>query len=129
MPFRFNITAHNLQKPDMTYSQFLQSNSIDLSGQPAASKQASIGDKALRHFTFGTELLLGKNFGILMGYNHQRRKEMTPDVRPGVAGYSWGLQFRISRIQITYASMAYFPGFNANLFTFSAAPSDFQVKK
>ena len=129
MPFRFNITAHNLQKPDMTYSQFLQSNTIDLSGQPAASKRASIGDKALRHFTFGTELLLGKNFGILMGYNHQRRKEMTPDVRPGVAGYSWGLQFRISRIQITYASMAYFPGFNANLFTFSAAPSDFQVKK
>ncbi|MFM7765034.1 MAG: type IX secretion system protein PorQ [Sphingomonadales bacterium] len=129
MPFRFNITAHNLQKPDMTYSQYLRSNAIDLSGQAAVSKAAPLGDKIFRHFTFGTELLLGKNFGILLGYNHQRRKEMAPDVRPGVAGYSWGLQFRISRIQITYASMAYFPGFNANLFTFSASPGDFQVKK
>jgi hypothetical protein len=129
MPFRFNVTAHNLQKPDMTYTQFLRTDAIDLTGQPAASKSAPLGDKVLRHFTFGTELLLGKNFGILLGYNHQRRKEMAPDVRPGVAGYSWGLHFRISRIQITYASMAYFPGFNANLFTFSASPSDFQIKK
>ncbi|MFN4913862.1 MAG: type IX secretion system protein PorQ [Sphingomonadales bacterium] len=129
MPLRFNITAHNLQKPDMTYSQFLRNNAIDLSGQPAAAKTAPFGDKVIRHFTFGTELLLGRNFGILIGYNHQRRKEMAPDVRPGVTGYSWGLQFRISRIQITYASMAYFPGFNANLFTFSAAPSDFKIKR
>lgn len=129
MPSRFNITAHNLQKPDLTYSQFLRTNAIDLSGQPAISKPAPLGDKIFRHFTFGTELLLGKNFGVLLGYNHQRRKEMAPDVRPGVAGYSWGLQFRIRRIQITYASMAYFPGFNANLFTFSASPSDFEVKK
>lgn len=129
MPFRFNITAHNLQRPDMTYAQFLKNNSIDLSGQPAASKEAPLGDKILRHFTFGTELVLGKNFGILLGYNHQRRKEMAPDARPGVTGYSWGLQFRVSRIQITYASMAYFPGFNANLFTFSAAPDDFKLKK
>lgn len=128
MPFRFNITAHNLQKPDMTYSQFLKSDAIDLSGQPATAKEAPFGDKVLRHFTFGTELVLGKNFGILLGYNHQRRKEMAPDVRPGVTGYSWGLQFRMSRIQITYASMAYFPGFNANVFTFSAAPSDFKRK-
>ncbi|NBP05120.1 MAG: hypothetical protein EBV15_02705 [Bacteroidetes bacterium] len=129
MPFRFNIVAHNLQKPDLTYTQFLRSNAIDLSGQPAVAKAAPLGDKIFRHFTFGTELLLGKNFGILFGYNHQRRKEMAPDIRPGVAGYSWGLQFRISRIQITYASMAYFPGFNANLFTFSASPGDFMVKK
>ena len=129
MPFRFNVAAHNLQKPDMTYSQFLKSNTINLSGQPEAAGKAPLGDKVLRHFTFGTELLLGKNFGILLGYNHQRRKEMAPDARPGVTGYSWGLQFRISRIQITYASMAYFPGFNANLFTFSAAPSDFKVRK
>jgi hypothetical protein len=129
MPFRFNLVAHNLQKPDMTYAQFLKSNSVDITGQLSEPQKATIGDKVMRHLTIGTELVLGKNFGILVGYNHQRRKEMAPDVRPGVSGYSWGLSFKISKIQITYASMAYFPGFNANLFTFSSSLNDFRVKK
>lgn len=128
MPFRFNVVAHSLQRFDLTYSQYLQSNTIDLSGQQQSSPEASFGDKVLRHFTVGTELVLGKHFGIMGGYSHQRRREMAPDIRPGMAGFSWGLHFRISKVQITYASSAWFPGFNANLFTFTSLISDFKRK-
>ncbi|MBL7811572.1 MAG: type IX secretion system protein PorQ [Bacteroidetes bacterium] len=129
MPFRFNITAHNLQKWDLTYNQYLQTNqTIDLSGKPVTPAEAKFGDKLMRHFAVGTELVLGKNFGVLGGYNHQRRREMAPDVRPGLSGFSWGLMFRVSRIQITYSSSTFFPGFNANLFTFAATLSEFRRK-
>jgi len=128
MPFRFNIVAHQLQRFDLTYNQFLKSNSIDLSGEQTFSPEATFGEKVFRHFTFGTELVLGKNFGIMAGYSHQRRREMAPDIRPGVAGFSWGIHFKVSKVQIAYSSMAYFPGFNANLFTFTSQISQFKRK-
>lgn len=129
MPFRFNITAHDLQKADITYNQYLKTNNtIDLSGNTVVAKEANLGEKVMRHFTIGTELVLGKNFGILFGYNHQRRKEMAPDILSRVTGFSWGLHFKVSKIQITYSSAAYFPGYNMNLFTFSARISDFSRK-
>lgn len=128
MPFRFNVVAHSLQKPDLTYSQYLESNTIDLTGQAAAAQPAGFGEKVFRHLTFGTELVLGKNFGIMGGYNHQRRKEMGSEIRPGVAGYSWGIHFKVNRFQIAYSSMSLFRGFNTNLFTFSALISDFKRK-
>lgn len=129
MPFRFNIVAHDLQKPDLTYNQYLQnSNTIDLSGEPVPQKKAGIPEKIARHLTIGTELVLGKNFGILAGYNHQRKKEMSPVDERTVAGFSWGLHLKISRFHMTYSSAAYFPGFNTNLFTFSARLSDFRKK-
>lgn len=128
MPFRFNIVAHSLEKPDLTYNQYLPSNTIDLTGQPAEARPAGFGEKVFRHMSFGTELVLSKNFGIMGGYHHQRRREMASDIRPGLAGYSWGLHFRVSKFQITYSSMSYFRGFNANLFTFNALISDFKRK-
>lgn len=129
MPFRFNIAAHNLQKPDLTYNQYLQTgNSLDLNGEPVKPSKAPLGDRIVRHISLGTELVLGPQFGVLMGYNHQRRREMGPESGKRVAGFSWGLHLRISKFNITYSSASYFPGFNTNLFTFSARLSDFQKK-
>ncbi len=128
MPFRFNITAHDLQRFDLTYDQYLKSTTIDLNGQATNAKEASFGDKLVRHLAVGTELVLGKNFGIMAGYNHQRRREMGPEVRKGVAGFSWGINFKVSKFRITYASSAFFPGFNTNLFTFTAGLADFKKK-
>lgn len=128
MPFRFNIVAHNLQKPDITYNQFLQTRVLDLSGNAELSKPAGFGDKMMRHISGGLELVLGPHFGIMGGYNHQRRKEMAPDVRKGVSGFSWGIRFKVSKFHIAYSSAAYFPGYNVNLFSLSTRFSDF-VKK
>lgn len=129
MPFRFNIVAHDLQKPDLTYNQYLvDNNNIDLSGEPLPAKEAPFADKVARHITLGTELVLGKNFGIMAGYNHQRKKEMAPVDERTVTGFSWGMHFKVSKFSISYSSAAFFPGFNTNLFTFSAKLSDFRKK-
>ena len=128
MPFRFNLTFHDLQQRDLTYSQYLESNNLfDASGN-GFEEEASFGEKVMRHFTFGGELVLGKNFSFLMGYNHQRRMELAPEQRKGVTGMGWGLEFKMSKFNITYGSAALFPGFNMNMFTFSAAIDDFKRK-
>lgn len=130
MPFRFNLMMHNLQRFDFTYSQYLKNSGIlDLGDGQSSPKEAGFGNKLLRHFSLGTELVLGKNFGILVGYNHQRRTEMAPGSRKGVTGFSWGLDFRISRFQFTYSSAAMFPGFNQNLITLTTNINDFRRKK
>lgn len=130
MPFRFNFAIHDLQKFDLTYNQYLKSSgTLDLNGQATVPKPAGFGEKLLRHINVGTELVLGKYFGIMFSYNHQRRQEMGPSVKKGVAGFSWGLNFKVSKIKITYSSASYFPGFNTNLFTFSLSLNDFKTHK
>jgi len=129
MPLRFHIVAHHLNEPDMTYNQYLPNrNQLNLNGEDQESKGNSLGDKALRHLILGGEFLLSKNWGMMFGYNHQRRREMSNDARRGVAGFSWGMSFRVDRFQLTYGSGAMFPGYNMNYFTFSFKPGDFKKK-
>ena len=130
MPLRVHLVAHNLQQPDVTYNQFLPNrNVLDLGDDNAGPRGNTLGDKMLRHLVVGGEFLLSKNWGLMFGYNHLRRREMSTDARKGTSGFSWGMTFRVERFQITYASAALFPGFNMNHFTFSFKPGDFKVKK
>jgi hypothetical protein len=105
-PFRFLFTAHNLQKWDLSYiNQDRRSQKIDLQ-----TNEPIIGDKLFRHFIFGTELVLTKNFNVRFGYNHQRRKEMSlPDYR-GFTGFSWGFSMKLLHTNFSYANGGYFPG-------------------
>ena len=129
MPLRFHVVAHHLNKPDMTYNQYLPNrNLLNLNGNDQKSKANTLGDKALRHLVLGGEFLLSKNWGVMFGYNHQRRREMNNDARRGMAGFSWGMSFKVDRFQITYASGTMFPGYNMNHFTFSFKPGDFKKK-
>jgi len=130
MPLRVHLVAHNLQQPDITYNQFLPNrNILDLGDDNQGARGNTLGDKMLRHLVVGGEFLLSKNWGLMFGYNHLRRREMSTDARKGTSGFSWGMTFRVERFQITYASAALFPGFNMNHFTFSFKPGDFKVKK
>ena len=76
------------------------------------------GDRAdnfMRHFTFGTEILITKNFNLRIAYNYRRQKEMTLPERRGVNGLSFGFGLRVKRFGFSYAftKMA-FPG-NSNI--------------
>ncbi len=129
MPARFSIVAHNLQNPDYTYNQYLiNTGIIDLSGNPSSPTPATFGDKIARHFILGGEIILSEYWSIMLGYNHQRRKELAPETRKGVTGYSWGINFRISKLAISYGSSSYFPGYNMNQFTLSVGFDDFKKK-
>lgn len=126
MPVRFNLTLHDLQRYDITYNQYLASGQIDLNGNEVVNKEASVGEKLARHASLGIELILGKHFSVLAGYNHQRRVEMASEVYKGMAGYSWGIRFKALNYHITYGSASYFPGFSSNMFSISLIPTFFR---
>ncbi|GDX49504.1 hypothetical protein LBMAG26_03630 [Bacteroidota bacterium] len=130
MPFKFHLVAHSLQKWDLTYNQYLNSNGqIDINGQMLVPQEAKFAEKLGRHLAVGTELALGKNFGIYVGYSQQRRKEMITDVRRGTAGFGWGLKFKMAKLDITYSSASYFSGQNSNMFSIIIDPNRFSKKR
>jgi len=124
MPFRFHISLHSLQRfMDITYNQYLQSNTLSLGNEEVTTLEAAVMEKFTRHLAFGGELVMGKNLGILIGYNHQRRMEMAPAVRGGLAGFGWGVRFKVWKYHLTYASASLFPGYNTNTLSLSLIPS------
>ena len=130
MPLKFHLVAHSLQKWDLTYNQYINSNGqIDINGQTVVPKEAGFGEKLGRHLALGTELALGKNFGVYLGYSQQRRKEMITDVRRGTAGFGWGLKFQMAKLDITYSSASYFSSQNSNMFSIIIDPNRFTKKR
>lgn len=129
-PFRFTLTLHNLQKFDLTYDDALNgSNQIDLSTGLAIKKKYSVTDKLMRHVALGTELLFSENFNLRFGYNHQLRRELAIDEKPGTVGFSWGFGIRVKKINFSYGSAKYHLAGNTNMFSLSVNPSDFYRKK
>lgn len=127
MPFRFHVSLHSLQRfMDMTYNQYLASSILDIGGQSVAVPGAGIADRISRHLALGGELVMGKHLGLLVGYNHQRRQEMAPVVRSGLAGFGWGVRLKLWKYHLTYGSASLFPGQNTNTLSLSIIPSFYQ---
>lgn len=107
VPLRLHTMIHNLQKPDLTYTDPLLAAETDISGQPVY-RPPSVGNKILRHFVFGAELLPLKGaFQMRVGYNFQRRFEMKARSRAALVGVTWGLGVRAHRFELLYARGAY----------------------
>ena len=122
MPFRFHLTAHSLQKWDLTYNQYLNSGQVDLSGKELPQSEANFAEKAARHLAFGGELVMGRNLSVLIGYNHQRRMELISENRRGATGFGFGIRFKVWKYHLTYASASLFPGINTNTLSLSLMP-------
>ena len=114
MPVRFSFTAHHLYKYDITY---LDKTIIkkDLSGNIIENKVSTI-DNLGRHLVFGSELLLSKNFNILMGYNHLRNRELSQLNISGFSGFSVGFLFKTKFIDLSYSYAGYNTAGNLNSF-------------
>lgn len=129
-PLKMTVVAHNLQRFDISYVNVNSRNkNIDLETGEVRSQSVPFGDKVMRHFNFGAELVFSDNFQIRGGYNHQRRKELAPENNKGAAGFSWGLGIGIKKFTLDYAMVTYFPGINVNYFTVSRNLSDFKRAK
>ncbi len=104
-PFRFTLVAHSLQNPDLTYRTGRQVR--DMETGEFSEEVTHWSEKALRHFTASTELVLGDNLQLRAGYNHQRRRELALDSRQGMTGFSWGFGLGISRFQLEFSRATY----------------------
>ncbi len=110
-PFRFSLVAHNLHRPDLTYTSPLRLPGSPFSTQPGretfGEKVSGFADKAMRHVVAGIEFVPGNNFSFRVGYNYRRRQEMKVDTRLSTVGLSWGFGFRVSRFQMHYGRSNY----------------------
>jgi hypothetical protein len=126
-PLRFTMVIHDLQQWDISYVNVnLRNKEIDLQTGQVKNEKVGFGDKMMRHFNFGGELVFSDNFQLRLGYNYQRRRELGPETIKGATGFSWGVGFGIKKFKVDYAMVTYFPGIHAQHFTVSKNLSDFK---
>ena len=96
LPFRFCIGYNHLETWDLTYHYNPTVTTDPITGEEVVNS-ASFGQKLFRHFTTSGELIIGKYLQLRMGYDAQRRHELTVNSFLGMVGFSWGIKLR-SRI-------------------------------
>lgn len=113
MPIRFSATVHHLNKFDMVYNDprlfFTYTNN-----GIREPKKVGVVEKMARHLSLGAEALVHPNFRILLGYDHLRRQELRLVNRGALAGFSFGVWFRVKKFEISYGRAQYTPGFGSN---------------
>lgn len=114
-PIRLIFVYDNLLKWNMKYVSPIdtagQSNPFDTNKEPEDSTRfqkfskrfGSNTDNFFRHMSFGTELLLSKNFAVMLGYNYRRQREFTLPERRGANGLSFGFLVKVKKFQFTYS--------------------------
>ncbi|CAN5600110.1 type IX secretion system protein PorQ [soil metagenome] len=107
-PIRLTLTAHHLQRFDISYNDPNLNIRYDLSGNPIP-QTVSISEKIARHLSVGAELLVHRNVHLLVGYNHQKRAEGKLTTGGGGAGISFGASVQARGFQLTYARFSSVP--------------------
>jgi len=125
MPLRFSATAHHLYQWDIAYNDPAFATSTDPFTGEQESKKVSFADNLFRHFVFGTELLVHKNFHLLFGYNHLRNRELRYTEATKMAGFSGGFSFKVKGWEFSY-TRASFSGKARSFLALSKNISDFK---
>lgn len=110
MPFRLSLTGYNLTTADVSY--------FDEDATFAIDKPTGF-DKVLSHFVIATEVVLGKNVNLRVGYNHLIRESLRLEDYRGLNGISLGLEVKVKKIAFAYAHGGYHAAGGINNFTIS----------
>ncbi len=106
MPFRFSLTAHHLQQPDIVYLDPNRRGVLNADGREVRQER-SIPDLVLRHLVFGGEFLLSTNFQLRLGYNHLINRELRLPERARGAGFSFGGMVRVKSFEFAFSRAFY----------------------
>ncbi|WP_246859542.1 type IX secretion system protein PorQ [Spirosoma sp. KCTC 42546] len=107
-PIRLTLTAHHLQRFDISYTDPNLNVRYDLSGNPIP-QTTSVTEKIARHLSIGAELLVHRNVNLLVGYNHQKHQEGKLTTGGAGAGISFGASVQAKGFQLTYARFTSVP--------------------
>ncbi len=107
-PIRLTITAHHLQRFDISYTDPNLNVRYDLSGNPIP-ETTSVTEKIARHLSVGAELLISRNVNLLVGYNHQKHQEGKLTTGGIGAGISFGASVQARGFQLTYGRFTSVP--------------------
>ncbi|MCC5612485.1 type IX secretion system protein PorQ [Nostoc sp. CHAB 5834] len=107
-PIRLTLTAHHLQRFDITYNDPNLTTRFDLNGNPL-TQSVSVAEKLARHLSIGAELLISRNVNVLLGYNHQKRQEGKLAMGGFGPGLSFGASVQARGFQLTYGRFSSVP--------------------
>ena len=124
LPFRFSIGYNHLETWDLSYHYNLTVTTDPITADEVVNT-VSFGQKLFRHFTTSGELSIGKHLQLLMGYDAQRRHELTVNSFLGMVGFSWGIGIKMSNFQINYGRATYHLAGAPNYFSLSTNLSKF----
>ena len=114
-----------MEKFDQSFQSELDNTNDSFSDQ---SSEDGFLDKAVKHLILGAEFLPTKNFTVRLGYNFQRRNELSVDEKKSTVGFTWGFGFKVSRFRINFASAKYHLAGSSNHFSVSTRLSDFNFR-
>lgn len=113
LPFRYSLIYHNLHRWNLRYDNpYSQENTfIDFGSNPVVQENnnGSTLDNFFRHIIINGEFLIGKkeNLKLRIGYNHQRRKDLTVNNVTSFSGISYGFGIRINRFRFDFGHNSY----------------------
>jgi hypothetical protein len=107
MPLRFSLAAYNL------------TDRYDPNEPSADGDESGTVTKIFRHINFGAEVLLHRNFNLMVGYNYLVHQELKLENAGGIAGISFGFSATIRSFEFVFSRSAYMVGNAGYTFTIS----------
>ena len=103
LPFRYHLT-YNMINDFYINSPYKLVNQTNIDTGDLEIKKESIAKTALRHFIIGGELNpFRKSLFLRIGFDFQRRFDLTTISQPGFVGFSWGIGFRVSKYHFDFS--------------------------
>jgi len=114
-PFKFHLTMDELQQWQLGYSNPANSTT-NLDGS-VQEEEISFFNNALRHISFGVEILPEKNLNLLLGYNFRRGEELSLENVRTFSGLNLGFGFKAKKFDFNYAYSNYHKASSSHTFT------------
>ncbi|MCB0381042.1 MAG: type IX secretion system protein PorQ [Flavobacteriales bacterium] len=132
VPIRLSVDLVHLENWNLAFndSTYITNTNKKLTQEDKDERnKVSFVDEALRHVVVGTEIIPSRSFSVRFGLNIKRRAELGLDDRAGLAGFSWGLGFRVKQFYFSYGSARYHLAGSSNHFTVTTNIADFYKKE
>lgn len=107
VPIRLFAVVHHLNRWDIRYDNPADKIKNIFNPDEDTDDKKYFGDKLFRHFNFGTEIIFGQKVTFTAAYSHLRRKENGLDNSQGAAGFSFGLNIDLNKLQVSYGRSYY----------------------
>jgi hypothetical protein len=132
-PFRFDITLDQLHKWNLTDKSTWDFDHKDSTDTNVSGSSDDIVRQFMRHVILGVEFIPSKNFCLYLGYNYQRKRELSVSntsnelgLLANAAGLSGGFGVKISKFRLSYAIAKYHLSGTTNTFSVSFNLSEFR---
>lgn len=107
-PFRIVLTAYNLNQYYIIANGTYKTN--DTSAIKTGFNKRYLvkqTDNVARHLNVGVEVLLSKNFHIILSYNHKQRRELAYSFKTALSGFAMGVGLNVKKINFGIAYTNY----------------------